>query len=183
MSKLTAQLDAPSPKGLQELGGAWDAAVFDECRRFTTLDETQKQAVRDQMSRDRSWAIVSWAEGMATLAVREGDRQRILYGLVGLSLFDSDEIDARDVQVVYPLFVRAAERIGEDADELTGAAAHLTDSVGRRWLLALLPARGHRVERSHVERGSGRDFRFERVGTDWDPEAELADFAEGDREQ
>jgi len=76
--------------------------------------------------------------------------------------------------------VRAAELIGEDADDVTGNAAELTDSVGRGWLLGFLPAGDHRVQATHAEAGSGADFRFQRLREDWDPETELADFADDD---
>ena len=182
MSQLAARLDSLGPVGLRELGGAWDDEILIEIRRFATLDESNKQAIRSEMNQDRSWAIVSWAEGMATLAVREADPQRLVYGLVGLSLFERNEFDAREAMVVYPLFVRAAELIGEKPDDLALAAAALSDSAGRLWLLERLPSEQHRIASTHSERGVGRDFRFQRLAEDWDPEAELSDY-DDDRHQ
>ena len=180
MIPLLEQLDAPSPHGLNDLGGAWDMAVLDGCRAFARLDEGAKRAIREAMNRDRSWAVVGWAEGMASLAVRQRDRQLLLYGLVGLSLFDRQDFDSRDAALVYPLFVRAAELLGEDADEVTDAAAELTDSIGRAWLLALLPAGEYRVPSTHEEHGSGATFSFRRSGESWDPMTELGDLVESD---
>ena len=180
MSRLTEQLDVPSPHGLDELGGSWDASVLEQCRGFTKLDEPGKRAVRETMTRDRSWAIVSWAESMASLGARKRDRHLIVYGLVGLSLFDRETFDERDAALVFPLLARAAELIGADADEVTGEAAELADSVGRAWLLSLLPAADHSVPATHKEHGSGSRFAFRRTDERWDPDSDLADFAEDD---
>lgn len=177
---MAARLDAPAPRSLDDLGGVWDLAILDECRRFVEADEQWKRAVREPMDRNRSWAIVSWAEGMASLAVREHDRQYLVLGLVGLSLFDHRDFDARDAAVVFPLFVRAAELIGEDADDITGTAAKLTDSIGHSWLLSLSPSPTRRTQATHDEIGSGRSFAFRRRGDEWNPETELADFSDGD---
>ena len=100
MSGLAPLLDMPTPVGLEDLGGAWDTALYRECRRFARLDEEAKRAVRGEMNRDRSWAIVGWAEGMASLGVREKDRDRLVYGLVGLSLFCWQDFDQRDAAVI-----------------------------------------------------------------------------------
>jgi hypothetical protein len=162
MSELLASLDIPSPLGLDDLGGSWDAAIYEGCRRFAELGDDAKHEIREKIDRDRSWAIVSWAEGMASLAVREQDGNRLVYGLVGLSLFSHTDFDPRDAIVVYPLFVRAAQLIGEDPDEVTRAAAGLSDSAGRGWLLGLLPADRHDGASMHEEVGAGREFAFRR---------------------
>lgn len=177
MTLLIEQLDDPSPHGLQELGGAWDEAILDACRRFVQLDDTEKLAIRRLMTRDRSWSIVGWAEAMATLGVRKRDREALVLALVGLALFGRD-FDERDARLVYPLLARGAQLIGVGADDITGTAAELADSVGRSWLLGLLRTGFHALPVTHRERGSGATFSFERVEPRWDPEVELADLLE-----
>lgn len=175
MTLLVEQLDMPSPRGLEDLGGRWDMEVLDGCRQYARLDDAPKLDVRRSMTNERSWAIVGWAEGTASLAVRWKDRELLVLGLVGLSLFGSD-FDDRDAQLVYPLFARAAELVGADIVDVTGTAAEMADSVGRRWLLDRLKALPSRLPGTHRESGSGDKFSFERVGARWDPAAELADF-------
>jgi hypothetical protein len=64
--------------------------------RSPSSTRARKRAIREEIGKDRSWAIVSSAETTATLAVRERDRGRLVYGLVGLSLFTHEDFDARD---------------------------------------------------------------------------------------
>jgi hypothetical protein len=155
-------------------------SVLAEIRHFASVDEGAKRAIRDGIGRDRSWVIVGWAEGMASLAVRTGRRDYLCLGLVGLSLFDASEFDARDALIVYPLFVRAAELLGESPDQIAREAAQLTDSMGADWILKLLPSNRHATQATHTEMGQGPDFAFKRRVRARDAESELADFVEGD---
>jgi hypothetical protein len=106
MTGLPSLLDALSPVGLDKLGGKWDQAILADCEQFTLLDRTAKARVRRAINRDRSWALIGWSEGMASFGVRIRSRDFLVLGLVGLSLFDQSEIDTRDAEIVYELFVR-----------------------------------------------------------------------------
>lgn len=177
MTLLEALNRRRTPELLGELGGRWDEAVFAACRRFGQLQAGAKSEVRSSLGRSRSWALLGWAEGMASLAVREANPERLVYGLVALSLVDRSVVDERDVLLILPLYARAAQLLGLDCRTLVATAAGVADAPGRMWLAgvafesAALPA-------THREVGSGRDFVFARILEDWDPEQALAAFAD-----
>lgn len=176
MTGLPSLLDAPSPVGLDKLGGKWDQAILAACEQFTLLDRTAKARVRRAINRDRSWALIGWSEGMASFGVRIRSRDVLVLGLVGLSLFDQSDIDTRDAEIVYELFVRAAELILVDPSLVVKTASGLTDPPGRAWLLDRMPSRGVGVPSTHDEIGEGEDFAFHRREIEFDPEVELRDI-------
>lgn len=169
-------LDAPSPRGLADLGGQWDQALMVGCRHFALLDDAEKGTIRRAIDRDRSWVLISWAEGLASLGVRAGSRDILVFGLIGLSLFDDAAVDTRDAEVVYSLLVRAARKIGENPSSLAQEAARQTDARGAAWLLGHEPDPDVVLPPTHYEDGEGDEFAFRRRAADRDPEVELADF-------
>lgn len=178
MTGLAELLDAPGPRGLDDLGGRWDQALMVGCRHFALLGNAEKQSVRRAIMRDhdRSWALIGWVEGLATLGVRAGSRDVLVFGLIGLSLFDQDAVDTRDAEVVYALVVRAAELIGEAPREVVELAAAQTDPLGREWLVDRMPGGSPGVPPTHNEAGEGDNFAFRRREANRDPEVDLADF-------
>jgi hypothetical protein len=176
MTALASFLDAESPTRIEDLGGGWDKAILAACQQFTLLDAAERGRVRSEISRDRGWALIGWAERMASLGVRLRSRDVLILGLVGLSLFDQSEIDTRDAEVVYALFVCAAELIDSDPLMVAKLAAEQTDPPGRVWLLDRMPSRHVGVPPTHYEEGEGATFAFCRRQNDWDPEVELRDF-------
>lgn len=172
MTGLPELLDAEAPR---DLGGRWDHALMAGCRQFVLLGEEEKGRVRTAINRDRSWALIGWAEAMATLGVRLGSRDVLEWALVGLSLFDQDAVDSRDAEMVYAVLIRAATRIGEDPAAVVEQAAGQTDGAGRAWLVRRMPTQSA-LPATHREEGEGRTFAFRRADTNWGHGAELADF-------
>ena len=178
MSGLASVLDAQSPTRLNDLGGRWDKAILTACHQLTLLDSTQSGRVRREINRDRSWALIGWAERMASLGVRTQSREVLVLALVGLSFFDQAVIDSRDAEVVYALLVRATALIGDDPKQVADLAAQQSDPPGREWLLGRMPQPHSAVPPTHSEEGEGSRFGFRRRESDWDPEAELSEFAD-----
>lgn len=176
MNPLATALDRPSPAALDDLGGDWDDAVLNACRHFCALDESSKEALRADMNADRIWSMIGWARRMATLSVRSDNLVPATMGLVGVSLFDQHEFDAREVLVVRSLLLRAGELIGADPLALVQAAARGTDAPGGAWLRRHGGEYADPAEMGFVERGAGSTFRFEPTDHEWDPETELAEF-------
>lgn len=169
MTGLPELLDTASPCGLEDLGGRWDQALLAGCCQFALLGEADQQCVRRAMNVKRSWALIGWAEGMATLGVRANSRDVLVSGLIGLSLFNQHAVDTRDAEVVYALLARATELIGEDSAEVVGLAAEQTDPLGRAWLLDRIPDGLVGVPPSHHEEGEGDSFAFRRREADSTP--------------
>jgi hypothetical protein len=183
MSALTERLDLASPQGVEDLGGAWDQGVLEACRQLAAMDETAKEAIRAEMTTDRSWSLLGWAQRMATLTVRTGDPELAATALAGLSLFDRRDFDGREALVVRALLLRAVSLTGADPSLAVGAAAAGTDALGRDWLRGLGDGYPAPDQMGFVERGSGPSFRFDPVGEEWDPELELGDFADEDAQE
>jgi hypothetical protein len=60
------------------------------------------------------------------------------------------------------------------------AATGQTDAAGGAWLTGRMPDPGIDLPPTHDEFGACADFTYRRRPAGWDPEAELADFAEDD---
>ena len=144
-------------------------------REFAGASRDAKRTAREAMTKERSWALMGWAQRMATLAVRLRSPQLVVLGLVGLSLHR--DVDVRDVLVEVPLLRRAAALIGEDPPQLFDAAAGLTDDDGAAWLAGLRDSPMGPADMGYVEEGSGESFAFRRAEPSWDPEVELKDVA------
>jgi hypothetical protein len=178
VSELTATLDALSDRDLERLPSAWDERVTGGVREFANAPRDAKRALREAMTRERSWAMMRWAQRMATVAVRLGSPQLVVLGLVGLSL--QRDVDERDALVEVPLLRRAATLVGEDPPSLFDAAAELTDEEGAAWLAELRDSPMGPADMGYVEEGRGDDFAFRRAEPDWDPEVELKDVLDPD---
>jgi hypothetical protein len=178
MSELTATLDALSDADLERLPSAWDERVTAGVREFADATRDAKRPVREAMTRERSWALMRWANRMATLAVRLRSPQVAVLGLVGLSLHR--DVDVRDALVEVALLRRAAALVGEDPPRLFDAAAELTDEEGAAWLAGLRDSPMGPADMGYVEQGRGDDFTFRRAEPSWDPEVELKDVLDPD---
>jgi hypothetical protein len=178
VSGLTTTLDTLSDRDLERLPSAWDERVTVGVREFADAPRDVQQDLRATMTRERSWAMMRWAQRMATLAVRLGSRELVVLGLVGLSLHR--DVDERDALIEVALLRRAAALVGEDPPNLFDAAAELTDGEGAAWLAKLRDSLMGPADMGYVEEGRGDDFAFRRAEPDWDPEVELKDVLDPD---
>lgn len=113
MTRLDDALDAPIPAGLEDVGGAWDLrvlAALDDMRRRTGGTDLALAT----LDRSRSWALLSWAEGAASLITRVPDQELLVTAVFALLLFGRTRMDGRDALVVATLLWRGAERAGLD---------------------------------------------------------------------
>lgn len=128
-----ANLTPPPQWGLEE------ARAGEMLNQWSLADRSSREVIRGSIDRTRSGMLVGLAEKAASEIVRRHDRDLLVTGLVALSLFSPDEIDARDAMVVYPLHLRACEILGLDLEAVTNEAARLTDEIGEEFLMALIP--------------------------------------------
>jgi hypothetical protein len=140
-------------------------------REFADAPGDAQRELRETMTRERSWALMRWAQRMATVAVRLGSSRLVVLGLVGLSLHR--DVDERDALVEVALLRRAATLLGEDPPSLFDAAAELTDADGAAWLAELRDSLMGPADMGYVEEGQGDDFAFRRAEPAWEPEVEL----------
>lgn len=147
----------------------WDQAMVAGVRGLDAA------GVRARMTVDRSWALVGWARDCASEAVRREDPERVLLGLVALSLF-GHRFDPREALLIYPLLGRAAEKLGRDRAALFLEAATRSDAEGERWLTDLSRSEASPESMGFAEDETGGRFTFRNTEAGWDPDAELADL-------
>ena len=164
MTSLFQALDAPSPAGLEGLGGQWHENVRDALHEV--LDgETLPITLAEGLTIGRSWALLGWAEGECSWAVRIRSGA-VLSTVVGaLALLDGGRLDQRDLSVVASLAHRAADLLGLPYSGI------LRKSIGRGAGPAWLRNASAALPPTHVQEGAGRDFSFERKPVTWDPRA------------
>lgn len=160
MTTLLAALDRPAPSDLGDLGGVWDADIRSALSSVVN-DPVERHRTMTQLSDRQAWALLSWAEGACTLAVRTQSAALIRACLQALSLVDGT-LDRHDIQIVSALAVRAADLLGTNIADVTDSQPSL-----RSWIEPASPA----LPSSHVEFGHGSTFEFRRKRTSFDLEA------------
>ncbi len=171
MSRLLEALD----RAPDHSDKAWQAEVLDAVRELTALDPAARAEVHAAMTKRRTWALVGWARNAAAVAVRRRDREWVVLGLVGLSLFGRD-FDPRDALVIYPLLGRAAEKLGEDRPAVFMEASALSDPFGQRWLAGLSDSAASPETMGFEEDHSDGRFSFRSTREEGFSEADLADM-------
>lgn len=158
-----ARLDRTGTReAVAELGGPWDREVEAVVRAIAAAAPAERAALRGALSARTADLLRAWGERMATVAVRRGDRDLVVLGLVALSLAGEDLVDERERLIAVPLHKRAAKRVGEKPRQLFDEAAALSDEAGARWLRA---QRGSRLGLRQMAFKESKDpdgaFRFE----------------------
>lgn len=93
-------------------------------RSWLSLEEPVRRAALSQISEDYRFTLIGYSERMASLAVRDRNREHILLGLLALGL-DGWRDDWRDNASVVCLHHDAAQRIGLCPSNLFEEAARL----------------------------------------------------------
>lgn len=158
-------LNRPAPRGLKDLGGTWDIEVLDALSAVTA-DPADLARVSDQLTPDQKWALLGWAEGACTWAVRCRSTDLIQRVVQALSLLDG-QLDRRDILVVATLAHRAARRLGVTLEELSDSDQLPTGPPPPAWVLGA----SEDLPSSYVERGEGSSFEFRREPSGFDPAA------------
>lgn len=141
------------------------AAMVD---RFTSPEACAQTApVLDQPVVD---AFVCYAERTASLAVRVRDRKLVRRALVAICIALEGTSDVRDVLVVLPLPLRAAELIGDDlalaiADIATQVPLKHAETLGH--ILGSVDLTQHVVDMRFAESVDSEGFRFVHDDAHW----------------
>lgn len=154
MTALLRALDESAPTGLDDVGGVWDVRIRDALAR-TLADPAERQRTMDGLTRERAWALLSWAEGACTWAVRRRS-SALLRDVLGVLRLLDGHLDRRDLSTVASLARRASDLLGVTFHDL------LRVSVGEPppppWLANASPE----LPPTHSEVGSGDAFEFRR---------------------
>ena len=94
-----------------------DEEIAQLIKAWLGLSEQDRREAELHISREQSFALITFGERMASLAVRECNAERILLGLLALGI-EGGNSDWRENYLVVPLHYDAAQRIGVDAEPI-----------------------------------------------------------------
>lgn len=143
----------------------FDIEISKLIQRWLNLDELSRNAALSQISEDYQFVFLAYSERMASLAVRDHNREYIFLGLLALGL-DGWRFDWRENLLVVCLHYDAAKRIGLNPDELFEEAAKLLPNEASKGLQAFLrrPEKDKSLEAmGYVTTTDADGFRYERM--------------------
>jgi len=163
MSMLLTALDESAPTRLSDIGGSVDTGVF-EALSATLAVPAEGDRVVAGLTRDQAWALLGWAEGACSWAVRVGSPEIVEGVFQSLALLDG-KLDRRDLLLVATLARRAARRLDTDLEEV----ARSSQLVGHPLLPEWIATATEELPSTHVEEGHGQSFAFRREPPGFDP--------------
>lgn len=134
-------------------------------RIWLALDDSSKKAAILPLTEQHSSVLQAYSERMASLAVRNHDREHLFFGLLALGL-DDWRFDYRENLLALCLLYDAALRIGVCPDDVFEEAARLLPENAAKGLRAYLrrDERGKSLEVMGYVVGSDADgFRYKRT--------------------
>lgn len=102
-----------------------DAEIGALLERWASLDAPARRTAAQQLALEQRDVLLAYSERMATMAVRHGDDELILLGLLALGADNLELGDERDSLLIVPLHNDAALRIGADPVAIFERAAAL----------------------------------------------------------
>ena len=103
----------------------------DEVRRvtraFAAAGSSRRSELRDDMSMNDFYSLLTFARRASVFAMRSKDGQWIVDALNGIAIIDAHRIDERDIPLTLSVVHHAAERIGVETKKKFEAAALLAE--------------------------------------------------------
>jgi hypothetical protein len=106
---------------------ALDSEVAQLCRSTAALEPAAQVRVRQSISMDEFYSLLTFSRRMALFAMRERSVERLRDGLSAIALIELARVDHRDVPAALALLCHAALRIGQDARDLLGDASAIAE--------------------------------------------------------
>ncbi len=104
-----------------------DGEVRHAARTFAAADASRRAEMRDDMSMNDFYALLTFAQRASVFAMRSSDPAWIVDALHSVAVVDSGRIDERDIPLTLSIVHHAAERIGMDTRKRFEAAAALAE--------------------------------------------------------
>lgn len=117
-----------------------DEEIREICRRYAQVGGQSRSAVRrrsairDSISMDQFYTLISFAERTAVFGVREARPDLVADGLTAIAMIDERRVDFRDILWCLGLVCYAANRAGGNAGEMCRTAGSLASSDVARFL-------------------------------------------------
>jgi hypothetical protein len=96
-------------------------------RTFASAGSSARAELRDEMSMNDFYSLLTFARRASVFAMRSNDGQWIVDALHGIAIIDAHRIDERDIPLTLSVVHHAAERIGIDTKKKFEAAASLAE--------------------------------------------------------
>lgn len=96
-------------------------------RAFAAAGASRRAEMRDDMSMNDFYSLLTFARRASVFAMRSKDAQWIVDALNGIAIIDAHRIDARDIPLTLSVVHHAAERIGIETKKKFEAAALLAE--------------------------------------------------------
>ena len=113
---------------------ALDSELTELCRRMAVIEPSARARVRQSISMDEFYTLLTFSRRMALFALRERSVGRLRDGLNAIALIDLARIDYRDVPMVVALLRHAAQRIGADVGALLSDTSAMSEPEIARFL-------------------------------------------------
>ena len=110
---------------------ARDAAIRDVVRTYRAADATQRESMRDSISKDEIYELFTFARRAAVFGMRGRDRTWIEDGLAAVAMMDAARMDPRDLGLALGPLRYAAARTGAGSRPMFDAAAGLASAYVR----------------------------------------------------
>ena len=116
------------------------AALDDEIRAMTrsyaSADAERRSAMRDALSMDEFYELLSFATRQAVFALRDHDNDRIFDGATAVAMLDPSRMDSRDAAGALNEVYYTGMRIGADIDGIVRTAAALAGVDQQKLMIA-----------------------------------------------
>jgi hypothetical protein len=119
------------------------------------------------LSVERAWILLSWVELVASEIPRTKRRSTVENAAFAMSLLENSPLDRRDCAVVGALVHRASVLAGLDFEAGIEVGCDRAGDLGSQCFAWLRHVSSVTPE-THIERGSGRTFAFQRKDADFD---------------
>ncbi|MEM9443139.1 MAG: hypothetical protein AAGA73_22075 [Pseudomonadota bacterium] len=94
-----------------------DAEIRDVCRDFHEASAQEQSVIRDGMSMDDFYTLLTFGRRTPVQAIRSEDTSIVDGGLTAITMVDMSRIDHRDVTMILGLLDHALQRLGANANE------------------------------------------------------------------
>jgi hypothetical protein len=136
---------------------ALDDELRELVRRYAASGNVQRAAMRDSISMDGFYTLITFASRCSVFAMRERKAEIARDGLNAIAMIHYERVDVRDIATFFYLLDHAARRVGADPDEMFREVARMAEpEVAQRIL---------RFSERTAERRNLRSGLFEEVET------------------
>lgn len=137
---------------------SFDSELSDLCQKFATSDSKTRAAMRNAISMDEFYTLLTFSKRAAVFAIREQSVEWIKNGLTAVAIIEAERIDYRDTLMSVPLLYHSAKRIGANADQLFREAAELCEPNVKELLIGF-------INRSDEEKDLRSSWGYDEVET------------------